>query len=65
MPNMSLKLTQYELINFIDNAYLPGVTVGVGITTKPLKEDEILAGRCVLLVKGYGVVDSVSIYKWH
>ena len=33
---------------------------GVDVTIEPLKEDELF-GRCVLLVKGYRIVDSVSI----
>ena len=41
--------------------YLPGITIGVGVITELLKENEILAGRCVLLVKGYGVLESLSI----
>ena len=57
---MSLKLTYYEqLINFIHSAHLPWVTVGVGVTIEPLKEDKKLTGRCVVLVKGYGVLNSV------
>ena len=45
------------LIYFSD--FLPWVTVGVGVTIEPLKEDENFAGRCVLDVKGYGVLGSV------
>ena len=41
------------------SAYLPWVTVGVGVTIEPLKEDEKFGGRCVLSVKGYGVLGSV------
>ena len=41
-------------------AHLPWVIVDVGVTVESLEEDEKLAGRCVLLVKGYGVLDSVS-----
>ena len=57
---MNLKLTKYEiLVNFIYSTHLPWVTVGVGVTIEPLEKDDKLAGRGVLLVKGYGVLDSV------
>ena len=36
---------------------LPGVTVDVGVTIEPLEED----GICVLPVKVYRVLDTVSI----
>ena len=39
------------------------VTVAVGITIEPLEEDEKLAIRCVMLVKGYRVLDSVVLVK--
>ena len=54
---MSLK---YEQINLIHSAYLPGV-IGVGVTIEPLKEDVDVVGRCILLVKEYGLLDFVSI----
>ena len=60
---MSLKLIKYKQFNLIYTAHLPGVTVGVGVTIEPLDEDEKLAGGCALLVKGYGVLDSVSNIK--
>ena len=55
---MSLKLSQYEQF---DSVHLPGETVGVDVTVEPLKNDEELFGRCVLLVKEYRLLDSVSI----
>ena len=48
-----------QLINLIHSTHLPLVTVGVGVTIEPCEEDEKLAGRCVLLVRMYGVFDSV------
>ena len=60
MPNKTLKLTSYEQIKLIHNAHLPGI-IGVGIAIDSLKENEKPVGRCVPLVKGYGVLDSVSI----
>ena len=57
---MSLKLTYYEqLINLIHSNHLPWVIVGVGVTIEPLNVDEKFAVRCVLLVRMYGVFDSV------
>ena len=50
----------YEQINLIHRTHLP-IGVGVGVTIEPLKENKELVGRCVLLVKGYGLLDSVSI----
>ena len=46
-----------NLINLIHITHLPGVTVDV--TREPLKKDETLS--TVLLVKWYGLLDSVSI----
>ena len=46
--------------NQFNNAHLPGVTVGIGVTIEPFNEDELF-GRCVLLVKGYRVLDSAFI----
>ena len=43
-------------IILIHSAYLPGGTVGVDVTIKPLKRDE-LNERCVLLVKEYEVLN--------
>ena len=40
------------------------MTVGVEVTINPFGKVEKLAGRCVLLVKGYGVSDSVPTLKW-
>ena len=55
------------MLNYcIDSVHLPSVTIGVCIIIEPLEEDEKLVGRCVLLVKWYGVLDSMStknIYK--
>ena len=42
--------------NLIYYAYLPGVTIGEGVTIEPLKENEKLS--TVLLVKRDGVIDS-------
>ena len=42
-------------------AHIPEGTVSVGVTVELLKEDEERYGRCVLLVKGYKLLDSVSI----
>ena len=39
---------------------LPSITVCLGVTINSFEKDEKLAGRCILLVKGYGVLDSVS-----
>ena len=50
-------------INWISSTHLPGVTVGVGVIIEPLKEDEKLAGRCVLLLKRDGVWISVSTWS--
>ena len=48
------------MLNYcIDSVHLPSVTIGVCIIIEPLEEDEKLVGRCVLLVKWYGVLDSV------
>ena len=47
----------------IYSAYLPWVTVGINVTIEPLKNDEKFAGTCVLLVKEYGVLDSLSIWN--
>ena len=60
MPHKSLKLTQYEKIILICSAHLPWETDGVGVTIELLKEDEILVGRCVLLIKEYEVLITVS-----
>ena len=49
-----------SLLILIHNTHLPWVTVGVGVTIEPLEEDNKLVGRCVLLIKGYGVLDSLS-----
>ena len=38
---------------------LPGVSVGVGVTIEPLKDE--LVGRYVLPVKGYRALKSVSL----
>ena len=43
------------------SVHLPGGTVGIGVTIEPLKGDEELFERCVLLVKGYRALDSVSM----
>ena len=45
-------------------ACLPSITVGVGVTINPFEKIEKLAGRCRLLVKKYGVLDSESTLKW-
>ena len=50
----------YKVVTVTINNHIPGVTVGVGVTIKPKKNEE-LAGKCVLLVIWYGVVDPVSI----
>ena len=41
-------------------ACLPSITVGVGVTINSFEKDEKLAGIFILLVKMYGVLDSVS-----
>ena len=46
-------------MTLIHNARLP-LGVVVGVTIEPLKEDEKIAGR-LLLVKEYGVVILVSL----
>ena len=61
---MSLKaiireLVIFYLIRILFNAHLPSVTFGVGITIEPLEEYEKLAGECVVVVKGYEVLNSV------
>ena len=43
------------------SVHLPGGTVGIGVTIEPFKGDEELFGRCLLLVKRYRVLDSVSM----
>ena len=44
--------------NFFHSVHLPGATFGVGVPIKP--PDEVLVGRIVILVKGDGVLISVS-----
>ena len=44
--------------------YLPSITVSDGVTIRPSENDEKLAWRCILIVKGYGGLDSVSTLKW-
>ena len=46
----------------IYSAHLPWVTVGVGVTIESIEKDKKIAGRCVLLVKEYGVLDSLSTW---
>ena len=53
-----------QLINLIHSTHLIWVTVGVGLTPKPLEKEKKLGGTCVLLVKGFGVLDSVITWKW-
>ena len=48
------------LIIFIHYVYLPPVTIGVDVTIESLEENEKLVRRYVLLVKEYGVFDTVS-----
>ena len=56
---MSLKLTWWkQFVNLIHSVHLPWVTVGVGVIIEPSEENEALAGRYLLLVKRYGVLDS-------
>ena len=45
-------------------ACLPSITVGVVVIINSFEKDEKLAGRLILLVKRYGVLDSVSTLKW-
>ena len=48
--------------NLFHSVHLPRGTVVVGVTTiKPLEEDEEPVGRCVVLIEGYGVLDSMSM----
>ena len=49
------------LIKFIVIIYC--VTVAVGVTIEPLEEDEKVAIRYVMLVKGYRVLYSVVLVK--
>ena len=49
---MAIKLISHS-------THLPRVTVGKGVTIERREEDEKPAVRCVLLVKMYGVFDSV------
>ena len=44
----------------IHSAHLPIVTVVVGVTMEPLEEDKKVGRKCVLLVKRFGVFDSVA-----
>ena len=40
---------------------LPSVSIGVGETIEPFKEDKTIVDRYILLVKRIGVLDSMSI----
>ena len=57
---MSLKfdIRCMDSLFFIYSIHLPPVTLGVGVTTESLEVE--LVGRCVLLVKGYRILDSMS-----
>ena len=61
---MSLN-TIYKQIHIICIAHLPRVTIGVGETIVPLKDDvkadEKRVERCAILDKEYGILDSFSI----
>ena len=57
---MSLKLTKYEQINLIHSVHLP-FKIGVAVTIEPLEEVEEPNGKCVLLIKGHGVLNPLFI----
>ena len=44
----------------IQSVCLPRGIVVVSVTMEPLEEGKKLGGRCVLLVEGFGVLDSVT-----
>ena len=44
----------------IHSGHLPRETVVVGVTMEPVEVDKKLGRRCVLLVKVFGVLDSVA-----
>ena len=56
VPKINIRWTNY----FIHNAYLPPVTIGIGVTIKPLEVNKKIVERCVLLINIYGHLDSVS-----
>ena len=57
---MSLKLTKYEQINLIHSVHIP-LKVGVAVTIEPLEEVEETNEKCVLLIKGHGVLNPLFI----
>ena len=62
---MSIELTFEQFLLY--NCHLPLVTIGESVSILLSKDEvtagEILGGRCVVIVKGYGVSTIVSIIK--
>ena len=57
-----IKFNSYnKYIVWVSDFVLPSVSIGVGKTIEPLKEDNKLVGRSVLLIKWDVVTNSVSI----